>query len=162
MRPRSSNHLYVHILRGRSRTLCDERWAARWFEDGSLCPFTWGESPSDVRDWLSDNGVNPSEAASFVRKCVRRRACEMRMLGTWNLIRGACSAAASIVWAICGWYVLHWLAPPPAGLYLGRLLGLVFSPTLFLGVYACYELWLAFDRLLFGANADGPVTDIED
>jgi hypothetical protein len=40
--------------------------------------------------------------------------------------------------------------------------GILFAPAVILAMAGCRHLWLAFDRVLFGAKADGPVTDIDD
>ena len=124
---------------------------------------TWGEPPERVQSWLVNSGISRRQAASFLRKCMRRRAREMRLFGAVNLQRGIVALAAAIAWGIAAWALFEWMVPPGAGrFYVARFCGGLFAPSLLLATYGIWQVWLAFDRLIFGSRADGPVTDIED
>ena len=127
----------------------------------AIARITWGESPRSVKNWLVDNGISPRQAAAFVRKCVKKRSRDMRVLGTANLVRCLIAIATAAGYSIAVWHVLEWLVPD-AALPAGFLGGILFLPALVMVLCGVHHLWLAFDRVLFGAKADGPVTDIDD
>lgn len=127
----------------------------------AIARITWGESPRSVQNWLIDNGISPRQASSFVRKCVKKRSREMRVLGTANLIRCLISVGAALGYSISVGAVLKWI-DPDAALPAGFLGGILFLPVMVMLLCGVHHLWLAFDRVLFGAKADGPVTDIDD
>ena len=133
----------------------------------AIARITWGESPASVRAWLSDSGIRPAKAASFVRKCVRRRAREMRGLGSRNFMRGLFFLVAAVVAAIAAWPIIELMRPPiiVSGIFskgFAAFAGMMLLPAFGFAARGVWQLWLAHDRLLFGSRADGPVTDIED
>lgn len=127
----------------------------------AIARITWGESPRSVQNWLIDNGISSRQAASFVRKCVRKRSRDMRVLGTASLIRCLIAVGTVLVYSILVWAVLRW-SDPDAAFPPWSLLGLFLFPALTTMICGGRYLWLAFDRIVFGAKADGPVTDIDD
>lgn len=133
-----------------------EAWRLEQLETETAARITWGESPAELRQWLLSMDLADFYVDAILRDCLNRRAGEMRMLGMWNLLWGSLSMVSALVVGVGGWMSLDWLEqqgwPSPAGLY-----GVIFGPAALLFIYATWQLWLAFDRLVFGARADGAV-----
>ncbi len=114
---------------------------------------TWGESPELIREWLTDQGVEPDEADQIVRQCVTERASSMRERGMRDLVIGGPLLALSVLIAVAAYYML-------IGLSL-RLAALVITFCVLVGIYGTYRLIKAADRLIFGARAEGADTDVD-
>lgn len=132
----------------------------RSLETEAIARVTWGESASDVRAWLIDSGLSMVEAARLVRECSRRRATEMRSRGVRDLVFGIPALVLAVTFAVGGFIVVEWLALPGAGSF-GRGAGLIFAPALWCACYGGWKTLRGFDRVVFGARADGAVSDVE-
>ncbi len=129
-------------------------------ETEAVARITWGDAAADVRAWLVSRELSDIEAEKLLRGCLRRRAREMRLLGLRNLIRGGCAALGATLLGFGGWLILEWLAHRGIRTSAG-MWALIFAPAMLAGGYGCWQLWLAFDRLVFGSWADGAVSDFE-
>ena len=129
-------------------------------ENEAVARITWGDEPSDVQAWLIANEMSAFDAAQLVRQCLRRRAGEMRALGLRNLLRGVPSLLGSVALGIVAWMLMEWISHQTGGIS-PLLYAISMTPALSLGGYGCWQTWLALDRLVFGARADGAVSDVE-
>lgn len=48
----------------------------------------WGDSASDVKDWLVDNGLSSHEIAGILARCLKERDVEFRKRGMVEIIIG--------------------------------------------------------------------------
>mgnify|MGYP006908253170 CR=1 FL=1 len=117
---------------------------------------SWGDSKSDLRAWLMVNGASDQETEALIRYCYKQRGQQMREVGRRNLIVGISSLGGAFVLGIGAWALLDAISANGVRLP-ARLYGIAIAPAMLAGGFGCWQLWLALDRLVFGAHADGPV-----
>ena len=132
-----------------------ESWRLEQLETEAAARITWGDSRADVRKWLLSHEIDEFYVDAILRDCLQQRATHMRLLGMRNLLLGSCSMAGALAVGIGGWMLLEWL--DKQGYRLPALYGVLFVPATLLLGYATWQSWLAIDRLIFGAGADGEV-----
>lgn len=109
---------------------------------------TWGESTENVEVDLIAGGVSPRLARDIVNICVRERSSSMRRKGVRDLVIGAVIMGLAFLAS----FVLVMSA------YVGRLWGI---PITFF-VAGTLVLFRGLERLIFGARADGPDSDLRE
>ena len=102
------------------------------------------------------NGASDQEADALIRYCFKQRGQQMRAVGMRNLVFGASALGAACLFGVGAWALLGVLSANEMRLP-GRIVGIIFAPALLAGGYGSWQMWLALDRLVFGAHADGPV-----
>jgi hypothetical protein len=115
---------------------------------------TWGESPESILEWMlsQDKTLTKDEARDILKPFVRERSRSMRKRGARDFLISAMLLAGG---GIAAWLVLGYLAEGGEGAFA------------MLSLYACVAAmflggWFssrAFDRLVFGARAEGADTD---
>ena len=137
-----------------------DAWQIDELETEAFARITWGDSPAEVRRWLRSSALEDFYVDAVMRDCLQRRAADMRQLGVRNLVRGAGALSVAVIAGSSGWLLSDWLAS--GGVRISALLYVVtFSPGALVFGYGVWQAWLAFDRLVFGARADGAVRDVE-
>ncbi len=85
----------------------------------------WGDSASDVKDWLADNGLSSDQAADLLARCLKERDVEFRKRGMVEIIIGLALVVGPLAVIGITVLVLRMIHAGLAGLcYLVALYGL--------------------------------------
>lgn len=118
---------------------------------------TWGDSQQDVLAWLIGSGVDRPTAELIVETCVRERSVAMRQKGLRDLLVGCVAVAMGTLGAVGAMLFFRSLEHVP-----GRLVGLVVMAFVAIAVAGIYWFVRGLERVLFGARAEGAVSDVDE
>ncbi len=107
----------------------------------------WGESLTEIRQWLSAQGLSASAVETIISQCTHERAAEIRRIGWREVCLGGLLLLVCV--GICA--AMH-----ITGIYFARI-GIL---AVLIGLVGVWRITKGIDCILSGARARGSVTDM--